>query len=284
MNFHFERVFEPLEMKVHLQRKRTFSCAHRYWNPNREESWNAAYFGPLAELHGHNYTLTLTITGEVDPTTGIVVNLADVKDWLSGAVAPFENRCVDAASEVMGGVQPSTENIARVLWDRLSPLMQGAPAEMACVRVSETDNLWSEYQGESNVAYVTRRYEFSAAHRLHSEVLSDEENENIFGKCNRPGGHGHNYVVEVTVQGAVHEETGFAFCLETLDRVVAERVLDPMDHRNLNTEVPQFAHVNPTTENLAIVIWDALRPEIGGALHRIRVEETARNAFEYFGE
>jgi 6-pyruvoyltetrahydropterin/6-carboxytetrahydropterin synthase len=284
LNFHIASVFQLTEMTVNLQRKRIFSCAHRYWNPLHEASWNAAYFGPLAEIHGHNYTVTLTVSGGVDPVTGIVVNLVDVKEWLAQGVAPFENRCVDAASAVMGGLQPSTENIARVLWSRVEPLIGGSPARLDAVRVAESEALWSEFRGETNMVYVTRVYDFSAAHRLHAEGISDLDNERIFGKCNRPGGHGHNYVLEVTVKGQVDAETGFAYHLETLDRVVTEQVLDAMDHRNLNTDVPQFAHLNPTTENLAIAIWDAIGPAVGEALHKVRVQETARNAFEYFGE
>lgn len=271
-------------MKAYLQRKRVFSCAHRYWNPDREATWNAAYFGHLAEIHGHNYTATATIAGEVDPDSGIVVNLVDVKDWLASAVEPFENRCVDAASDIMNGLQPSTENMARILWDRLQSFAAATATAIASVRLAESDEISSEYKGEGNVVYVTKVYDFSAAHRLHAEGLSEIENAQIFGKCNRAGGHGHNYIVEITVKGAVDEETGFAYCLDRLDKLVDERVIQPMDHRNLNTDVPQFAHLNPTSENLAVVIWGALHPEVGAALHKVRVEETPRNAFEYLGE
>lgn len=271
-------------MRVHLQRKRVFSGAHRYWNPARDAAWNAARFGPFTEIHGHNYTVVVTLRGEVDPSSGIVVNLVDIKAWLAEAVSPFENRYVDDATPAMAGWQPSTENMARIVWNRVKSQIVCQPCEIESVEIAESDELRSEYRGEGNVVYVTKTYDFSAAHRLHSERLSGEDNERIFGKCNRPGGHGHNYVVEVTVKGAVDPETGFAYPLDQLDRAVDERVIQPMDHRNLNTDVPQFAHCNPTTENLAVVIWEALRPEVGPALYRVRVEETPRNAFEYFGE
>jgi 6-pyruvoyltetrahydropterin/6-carboxytetrahydropterin synthase len=271
-------------MRVHLQRKRVFSGAHRYWNPARDAAWNATQFGPFTEIHGHNYTAVVTLRGEVDPSSGIVVNLGDIKAWLAEAVSPFENRFADASTPVMDGLQPSTENLARIVWRRVQSQIAGQPGRLEAVEVAETDNLRSEYRGEGNVVYVTKTYDFSAAHRLHSERLSDEDNQRIFGKCNRPGGHGHNYVVEVTVKGPVDPETGFAYPLEHLDRVVDERVIQPMDHRNLNTDLPQFAHRNPTTENLAVVIWEELKSEVGPALYRVRVEETPRNAFEYFGE
>ncbi|HEY3411641.1 MAG TPA: 6-carboxytetrahydropterin synthase [Armatimonadota bacterium] len=284
VNFHPSPVVSLRNMKVYLQRKRVFSCAHRYWNPNHEASWNAAYFGRLAEIHGHNYTVTATIAGEVDPVSGIVINLVDVKGWLAAAVSPFENRCVDAAADIMDGRQASGENIARILWERLQTSARGTPARLDSVRLAESDELWSEYRGEGDLVYVTKVYDFSAAHRLHAEDLSDEDNARVFGKCNRAGGHGHNYIIEITVKGAVDRETGFAYCLDRLDAIVDERVIQPMDHRNLNTDVPQFAHLNPTSENLAVVIWTALHPEVGPALHKVRVEETPRNAFEYLGE
>jgi 6-pyruvoyltetrahydropterin/6-carboxytetrahydropterin synthase len=271
-------------MRVYLQRRRTISCAHRYYNPHFPPDWNAERFGALTAIHGHNYVVDATVAGELDPATGIVVNLVEVKAWLRAALEPFENRYVDAWAPVMAGRQPSTENLAQIVWERLAPETQGTPADLFCVRVAETEDLWSEYRGEHGMVYVTRVYDFSAAHRLHSETLDASENERVFGKCNRPGGHGHNYVIEVTVSGAVDADTGFAFPLDRLDALVDEHVLQPMDHRNLNTDVPQFRGVNPTSENLAVVIWNALRPGIGSALHRVKVQETPRNFFEYCGE
>jgi 6-pyruvoyltetrahydropterin/6-carboxytetrahydropterin synthase len=271
-------------MRVCLQRKRTFACAHRYLHEGRDEAWNRARFGDLTHVHGHNYTVQATVAGRLDDQTGIVVNLVDVKEWLAHAVEPFENRYVDAGSAVMEGRQPSTENLAILFWRRLSPCVAGTPAELARVEVRESDDLWSEYLGEDEVVYVTRMYDFSAAHRLHSEAISEERNREVFGKCNHPGGHGHNYVLEVTVKGSVDPETGFAFPLDRLDAQVDENVLQRMDHRNLNTDVPEFRGLNPTSENLAVVIWNALKPGVGEALHRVRVQETARNSFEYYGE
>lgn len=271
-------------MRVYLERRRTFSCAHRYYNPTFGPEWNADHYGPYTAVHGHNYVADAVVCGELNPVSGIVVNLVEVKEWLRAAVVPFENQYVDAWTPVMNGRQPSTENIARILWARLMAHVEGTPAELHAVRLAETPELWSEYRGEDDMVYVTRVYDFSAAHRLHSEQMSDEENERIFGKCNRPGGHGHNYVVEVTVKGAVDPDTGFAYPVDRLDRLVDEHVLQPMDHRNLNTDVPQFQGVIPTSENLAVVIWNALRPGVGDALHGIKVHETARNVFEYFGE
>jgi len=130
---------------------------------------------------------------------------------------------------------------------------------------------------------VTRRYSFSASHRLHSAQLSDEQNREIFGKCNNPFGHGHNYILEVTVRGAVAPDTGIVVNLQSLDQVVRDQVLTRYDHRNLNSDVPAFATVPPTTENLTTEIRNGLRanwPPAFPPLERIRIYETDRNIFE----
>ncbi|RME41388.1 MAG: 6-carboxytetrahydropterin synthase [Planctomycetota bacterium] len=132
---------------------------------------------------------------------------------------------------------------------------------------------------------LTRAFEFSAAHRLWSETLSDEENLRIFGKCSNPHGHGHNYVLEVTVGGTPDEVTGTLIGPPELDRVVRERVIDPFDHKNLNVEVPEFCTINPSVENIARVIWDRLVEVLGPQrLARVRVWETAKTYAEYAGD
>ena len=134
---------------------------------------------------------------------------------------------------------------------------------------------------------VTRRYRFSASHRLHSAVLSEERNDEIYGKCNNPFGHGHNYELDVSVRGPVNPVSGRAVDGSQLDRLVREQVLGPFHHRSLNTEVPQFAKVVPTTENLGIEIhrrlkecWRSVFPGEWPALEKIRIAETPRNFFE----
>ncbi len=130
---------------------------------------------------------------------------------------------------------------------------------------------------------VTRRYPFSASHRLHAPQLSDEQNREIFGKCNNPFGHGHNYVLEVTVRGPVDSATGLVVNAQALDRLVRNQVLVRYDHRNLNADVPVFATVPPTTENVTSEIRKDLAshwPETFPALERIRIYETERNIFE----
>jgi 6-pyruvoyltetrahydropterin/6-carboxytetrahydropterin synthase len=133
-------------------------------------------------------------------------------------------------------------------------------------------------------AYLTRRYLFSASHRLHSEAFSDDQNREIYGKCNNRHGHGHNYHVEITVSGQVDASTGMVCNLVDLDSFVQREVLDHFDTQNLNT-LPQFGSQVPTTENLCTAIYEIMRRGFTPAhLERVRIEETMMNSFEYAGD
>ncbi len=132
-------------------------------------------------------------------------------------------------------------------------------------------------------AHLTRRYLFSASHRLHSDELSEAENRAVYGKCNNPYGHGHNYALEVTVSGQVDPQTGMVCNLAALDNAVRREVLDHFDHENLNVR-QEFAGTVPTTENLSIVIFNILKQSFTAAhLEKVRLEETMLNSFEYSG-
>jgi 6-pyruvoyltetrahydropterin/6-carboxytetrahydropterin synthase len=152
------------------------------------------------------------------------------------------------------------------------------------------------------MVHLTRRYRISAAHRLHNDALTPEENVRLYGKCNNPLGHGHDYALEVTVAGEVEPRTGMVMDIGLLDRLVEREVLDRFDHKHLNLDVDNFKDRVPTTENLCLEIYRLLasnfpvwsiRPEdepgdigredsaTGARLLRVRVEETPRNFFEY---
>ncbi|XP_034426961.1 6-pyruvoyl tetrahydrobiopterin synthase [Hippoglossus hippoglossus] len=135
------------------------------------------------------------------------------------------------------------------------------------------------------VGYITRIQSFSACHRLHSIHLSDEENKKVYGKCNNPHGHGHNYKVEVTVRGKIDRVTGMVMNLTDLKRCIEDVIMTPLDHKNLDKDVPYFASVVSTTENLAVYIWDnmvkALLPNL---LYEIKIHETDKNIVVYRGE
>ena len=135
------------------------------------------------------------------------------------------------------------------------------------------------------MVYLTRRADFSASHYYHNPDLSAEENQRLFGKCANLNGHGHNYTLEVTVKGVVDPITGFVVDLKQLKDVMEREVVDAMDHRHLNKEVPEFAKQIPTTENLAIAIWQRLQPKLQVAkLHRVRIYEAEDLFADFYGE
>ena len=140
-------------------------------------------------------------------------------------------------------------------------------------------------KANGNLVYLTRRCEFSAAHYYHNPQFSAEENQRIFGKCNNPNGHGHNYTLEVTVKGKVDPQSGFVIDLKQLKEAMTREVLDAMDHRHLNLEVPEFRDRIPTTENLAIAVWERLQSKLSVAqLHRVRVYEMPDLFVDFYGE
>ena len=136
------------------------------------------------------------------------------------------------------------------------------------------------------IVYISRKEHFSACHRLHSSKLTDEQNRAIFGKCNNPNGHGHNYDLEVVARGPVDGDTGMVVNISDLKHYIEEAVMKQLDHKNLDLDVPYFKDIVSTTENVAVFIWNELKrvmdkPEI---LYKVIIDETAKNAVVYKGE
>ena len=137
------------------------------------------------------------------------------------------------------------------------------------------------------MVYITRREHFSAAHRLFLPGYTDEENFTVFGKCSNPNLHGHNYILFVTVKGEVDPVTGMIIHLRHVSKLIEEKILNKVDHKNLNLEVDFLQDSVPTTENLAIGIWHELEEgirELGGFLHCVRIEQSENNIIEFYGE
>jgi 6-pyruvoyltetrahydropterin/6-carboxytetrahydropterin synthase len=134
--------------------------------------------------------------------------------------------------------------------------------------------------------YLTRRERFCAAHRMFRNELSDEENARIFGKCSNPNWHGHNYILWVTIKGEPSRDLGFILNISILKQIILDNIISKIDHKNINLEVDFMRGKIATTENLALSIWDVLRPLIekeGASLHCVKIEETENNSIEYYG-
>ena len=264
-----------------MTRTVTFSAGHRYWFAHLTEDENRALFGEWASpfSHGHNYTLHVTVEGNVNPANGMIVNIKDVDAVLKAQFLPqLSNRSLNDEVGHFARVAPTVENILAFIWAEI--LRIGLPPEVTLtdLKLEETNTLYGEYEGMKTT--LTRIYEFAASHRLHAPGLSDQENVRLFGKCNNPAGHGHNYVLEVTVGGTTDQTTGMICSIDDLDRIVGAEVVDRYDHRNLNEDIPEFQGRATTSENVAIEIFNRLSDKVPATLERVRLYETARNMFE----
>tara|TARA_B100000029_G_C17382599_1_gene890336 strand:- start:37 stop:957 length:921 start_codon:yes stop_codon:yes gene_type:complete len=272
-----------------ITRRAHFSASHRYWLPELSQDDNAAQFGAcsLAPGHGHNYELIISIAGGLN-SDGMVLNLSDVKQCIRREITDqldfrFLNEAWPEFDVTQAkGCLPTTEALVRIIWIRLKAYLP-----IVALRLYEQPRLWADYLGNSMDAYLTIRTHFAAAHRLAKEELTQEENEKIYGKCARPNGHGHNYLVDVTVRGPINERTGMICDLSALQCLVEDLVIEPLDHTHLNKDIPYFAKCVPTAENIALYISDRLAKPIkaiGASLHKIRLQESPNNAAEVYAE
>jgi 6-pyruvoyltetrahydropterin/6-carboxytetrahydropterin synthase len=299
----------PVQPRAHgagrpclITRRARFSASHRYWLPELSAAENEARFGPcsLAPGHGHNYELIVAMGGPLD-ADGMVLNLSEVKHairaevtaqldfrYLNDTWPEFDLSCPQA-------MLPTTEALCRAIWTRLAPHLP-----LVGLRLHEQTDLWvdllpaPEHSATSTYAspapmeaFLSIRTHFAAAHRLARPELTQAENEAIYGKCARPNGHGHNYLLDVTVRGAIEPRTGMVCDLAALQRLVEDLVVEPFDHTFLNKDVEHFASTVPTAENIALHIADLLNGPIAGLgarLHKVRLQESPNNAAEVFAE
>ena len=276
---------------VHLTRRVTFCAGHVYRGAGLSDSELQRAFGIAAEPsgHGHNYVLEVTIAGPVDPVNGMVVNIKDLDAVLKDLLHPLDHRMLNTAlPEFKDGV-PTTEKLAQVIWARLPKTCGSGHA--TSLRLEEHPGLHVEIFAENpNMVYLTRSIEFAASHRLHTDQLDHTENVRIYGKCNNPHGHGHNYVAEITVKGEPDPRLGIVADIGAVDELLKKEIESRFDHKHLNLDTDYFKNKVATAENIAIVIWDLLKPKIsicrsGGKveLHKVRLIETARSWFDYYG-
>jgi 6-pyruvoyltetrahydropterin/6-carboxytetrahydropterin synthase len=267
-------------MKCIINRRAQFSASHRYWLPELSEAENQAAFGLCAQPygHGHNYVLYISLYGDIDDY-GMVLNLSDVKHVIKKEVTGqldygFLNEVWAEFKETL----PTTENIARVIWQRLAPHFP-----LVRIQLFEHPELFAEYLGNDMEALLTIGTHFSAAHRLALDSLTLEQNSEIYGKCARVNGHGHNYHLEVTVTGEIDARTGMIVDLVKLHELVDRYAVEPLDHTFLNKDISHFAKVVPTAENIAVYIGHLLEQpirELGVELHKLKLVESPNNSCE----
>ncbi|MFY7951270.1 MAG: 6-carboxytetrahydropterin synthase [Armatimonadaceae bacterium] len=275
--------------EVLLRRRVEFSAGHAYWLAGRSEAENRELFGRWASPwgHGHNYRVEVGVAGTVDSSTGMVVNIVQIDAALKCVVRELADKHLNYEVDWFRDVVPTMENIASVLVREFRAHYPADAGALSWLRLDESSTLWLEWLGtEDGEMLLTRRFDFAAAHRLHAPTLGAEGNQSVFGKCNNPHGHGHNYFVEVTVSGKPDPVSGMLVDLAALDAVLEREVMDRYDHKHLNLDTDEFRDVNPTSENLTLAIWRHLEHAVPAParLYRVVVEETDRNRFEYYGE
>ncbi|NEU30521.1 6-pyruvoyl tetrahydropterin synthase [bacterium LRH843] len=266
-----------------LTRKVEFSAAHSYNVPEWTEEKNEKIFGLCSSKngHGHDYLLEVTVAGKIDQKSGIVVNITDIDRVIKDVVLEqLDGKFLNREHPFFIKHIPTTENIVAYLWAELEGKFENC--KLTKIILHENPFLLSQ-KGEESMIQLTRKYHFSSAHRLHSDQLSDEENKQVFGKCNNVNGHGHNYVLEVTVKGKPDPVTGMVMNLAELDQVVDEVIIKKFDHKHLNLDTEEFKGLNPTAEVMTVVFWDMLHGSLP-KLHKIGLWETAKNYFEYEGQ
>lgn len=253
-----------------------------------EQAGNMRPLNTWAGAEGANqlipfWILRATVEGPVDPRTGYICDIKQLDTLLRERVlaelARSESHTADA------GLGMAQIGIAMTWAFKAGATNCPLPAKLFAIEFAMSPfTRFAVVSKETDVVCLTRSFEFCASHRLAVAGCTDEENRRLFGKCSNPHGHGHNYVVEVTVRGAADGRMGTLVELPVLDRVVMESVIERFDHKNLNVECPEFVGVNPTVENIARVIFDrlvaALRP---AKLASVRVWETAKTFAECDG-
>ena len=242
---------------------------------------NRELFGPWASRfnHGHNYVLEVTVEGPIEPSTGMVVNIKRIDDLLrQHVVSQFDQRSINDEIEEFQDRAPSLENLMAYIWEILN---RDGVLPDNCKLVSLKLEEMPGFYGELNSTMtLTRTYEFAASHRLDSPFLDEQSNLDLFGKCNNPAGHGHNFVLEVTIQGEPQERTGMIADLAEIDEIVNREVVDRYDHKNMNEDIPEFAGKVTTSEIVVQEIFRRLDGKLPAKLARVRLWETARNMFE----
>lgn len=236
---------------------------------------------PSTNLVVPHLVLRCVVEGEPDAVTGFLCNIKVIDRMLRMVVTekliPVYNGCQTAEQIILlvaGELSSQWQSDARLVSVHLglSPFL------------SYSIGLDQNMSSPSNVVHLTGQFEFSAAHRLQCDTLSETENQSLFGKCNNPEGHGHNYVVEVTVSGAVDAGENQMTALGNFEATVKRLIIDPLDHKHLNRDVEYFSNVNPTVENIAVAIHGWLDGEFDGVeLEKIRVYETPKTWAEYSG-
>ena len=227
---------------------------------------------PTLSGFGRYLSLEVTLAGDPDPTSSYVVNIKEIDEAVRSRAIPVIGRAIRA-----GGAKPAV-----MVSELFKLLSDWPPLTLEKVRLNLSPFLsLTATAAELSMIELSQKFEFSATHRLHNPVASDEQNRKTFGKCNNPHGHGHNYELQVTLTGTP-DSSGVLIDIPAFERIVAQTVIDKFDHKNLNIELPEFKERIPTVENIALVIYRLLKPKFDATkLKSVTVWETPKTWCEY---
>lgn len=251
-----------------------FSSARVTRSPYLSDEENQKLFGIAASPsgHGHHYSLRVTLEGAVDSTNGMIVPDQEVYQNLNQIFDLFDHKNISADIPDFKDIPTTTESMAKLIFEKLSGQLP-----IARIKLYENDNFYIEYN-KANKMTMTIRDNFYAAHRLHSQSLSSDQNLKIFDVCNNLDGHGHNYYLETTVTGVYDSHSGTLFDLGELLKI-SHDALKPWNYKHLNFDTDDFDGLVPTGENIINVLWQKLTPVLGEQLDRLRLWETVNNRF-----
>lgn len=243
---------------------------------DRHQSINGWAGCPAFDGAAPYLTLRATLSGEVDARTGYLCDIKVIDDLLRQTAVPLlQERWRTEPKAGLGGIMPQ-------LWRQVIARCPPGGRLQALLLHATPHLRFAVRRGDPDMVSMTYAFEFAASHRLYCADLSDDENRRMFGKCAHRHGHGHNYVVEITIAGEPDPTSGSVFLLTRFEQIVQTRVLEPLDHKHLNVDCAEFATLNTTVENITRVIFEKLRGRFEPArLERVRVYETPRTYAEY---
>jgi 6-pyruvoyltetrahydropterin/6-carboxytetrahydropterin synthase len=263
---------------VHLTRELRFFLPSGHFPGDASPVLNSWAGWPTSAAIGPFLTLRATLRGPIDPHTDYLCNVKRVDELLRDhAIKPACRQSSRSVNPLLPG------QLLAEFWEQLADkIPAGIELDELQLGISPFVS-FSINQAYFPMIVVSQQFEFSASHRLHNHTLSDEDNRALYGKCNNPHGHGHNYVLEISLE--LYPESARDYAMTKTERIVKTKIIDRLDHRHLNLEISPFDQVNPTVENIAVAIWDWLAPEFlaPNRLHRVRVYETPKTWADYSG-
>jgi 6-pyruvoyltetrahydropterin/6-carboxytetrahydropterin synthase len=248
--------------------------------PTDEAGFNSFASKPAGDGLSVFFELGIELTGEANPATGLIVNVSDIDQKVrEHAVPVFAGRIRTSyqAAKHLGYYELA--ELLKSAWEKLADKFGAAQLSKLSLKLNPFRTLAVD-KADYAMVYLSEKFEFAAAHKLWNERLSEQQNIETFGRCANPAGHGHNYVVEVTIKWPV----GGELTTSNFEKVVYHELIKAVDHKNLNEDVPEFRKTNPTVENIAVFAWNKLVGRFGkAALHCVTVWETDKTYSSFYG-